>query len=257
MPRQARPKVFLTDEPVLPENVLPPTDGDPDEEQPYNPIPRRPGEGTPPERPNPDTPDPRRETDDEPNPDEFEEDDPNPDDVDGDDEDAENTPVPDIPSTEQPAPQNPSPAGSTALTPPRLGSEYSAPVDASKSPTVTYRSRISVVEAWRYPGQLAGAPLFIDRSWTAWADSDINGSPAGPALRVPVTRSLSGPTPPDGTKLCRVGDYVVRQMVTLYDGVDAEESLDVWAKEAFERLFMPIKSKRKSPSVPNTTHQAA
>jgi len=260
MPRAAArtPKVFLSDDPVLPDDVLPPnlslshepTDGDPSEEQPYNPIPKRPGEGEPERR------DRKRDRpDDEPNPDEPDDTEENPDDVDDDGEDEENTPVPDAPATEQPATPNPSSAGFAATVPPKLGSEYSAPVDApSKSPTVTYRSRISVVEAWRYPGQLAGAPLFIDRSWTAWADSDINGSPSGPALRVPVTRSLSGPTPPDGTKLCRVGDYVVRQMVTLVDGLDAEESLDVWAKEAFERLFMPVSQakKRKASHAPTT-----
>jgi hypothetical protein len=253
MPRQSRPKVFLSDEAVLPDDVLPSrlatpeVAGDPDEEQPYNPIPKRPGEG----------PDPSRR--DEPNPDEPDEDDPNPDDVDGDEEDAENTPVPDAPATEQPANPPQSPAGSTAPTPPRLGSGYSAPVSASSaSPTVTYRSRISVVEAWRYPGQLANAPDFIDRGWTAWADTDLYGSPAGPALKVPVTRSLSGPTPPDNYKMARVGDYVVRQMVTLVDGLDAEESLDVWPKEAFERLFMPISSsKKRKSSVPVSHGQVA
>jgi hypothetical protein len=253
MPR-ARPKVFLSDQPVNPDDVLPSrlaipeTDGDPDEEQPYNPIPKRPGEGPgdPSRRPD----DPNRPVT-EPNPDEFEDDEPNPDDVDGEPEDDENTQAPSHTPGEPASP--PSSAGETALASPRLGSEYMAPVSPPASPmppTVTYRSRISVVEAWRYPGQLAQAPDFIDRGWTAWADSDFNGSPSGPALRVPVSQSLSGPTPPDGTKLCRVGDYVVRQMVTLVDGLEPEESLDVWQKEAFERLFIP--KKRKSTNVTTT-----
>jgi hypothetical protein len=74
MPRAAArtPKVFLSDDPVLPDDVLPPnlslshepTDGDPSEEQPYNPIPKRPGEGEPERR------DRKRDRpDDEPNPD--------------------------------------------------------------------------------------------------------------------------------------------------------------------------------------------
>ena len=95
------------------------------------------------------------------------------------------------------------------------------------------------MEAWRYPGQLATAPGFIDRSWTAWADATIDGKPAGPALKIPITGSFSGPTPPDGAKLCRIGDYVVRQMVSIIDNLE-EEALDVWPKEEFERLFIPV-----------------
>jgi hypothetical protein len=225
MPR-SRPKVFLSDEPILPDDVLPPlhptASGDPETEQPYDPIPKRP-------LPDPD--------EDEPEPDEEVVED---EDVDDDDENGENAPTP-SPSGEPPAAHT---VGATAgIDPPLAGREYSAPVGADLSnppPIITYRSRISVVEAWRYPGQLAKAPDFIDRSWTAWADSDLYGRPAGPALRVPVARSISGPVPPDGTKLCRIGDYVVRQNVTLVEGLDPELTLDVWPKDDFERLFMPV-----------------
>ena len=224
MPRpRIQPKVILSDDPLRPTDVLPhkvtiALDGDPEKEEPYEPIPPR----EPPHRHDPDKPGiPPDEPEEEP-------------DIDGDDGEEENTPSPSQPG------ETPAPAGAAAFT---LGSEYSAPVSAAPSPppTVTYRSRISVVEAWRYPGQLAQAPQFIDRSWTAWAEATIDGKPAGPALRIPVTRSISGPPPIDGTKLCRIGDYVVRQNVTLVDGLEPEEHLDVWPKDDFERLFMPVK----------------
>ena len=212
MPRQARvPQVVLSDDPMIPEDVLPLKAGDPEtppREPPKKP-PEEPGEQPPEE---PDIDDDDGEEEDEPSP----------------------VPTPGVP---------PAAAGVAADQPPLLGSGYSAPVDTAPSqpPTVTYRSRISVVEAWRYPGQLANAPSFIDRAWTAWADGDLYGRPSGPALRIPVTRSISGPPPIDGFKLCRMGDYVVRQNVTLVDGLDPEEQLDVWPKDDFERLFMPVK----------------
>jgi len=232
-----RPKVFLSDEPVRPQDVLPHKvtlafDGDPETEQPYNPIPRRPGEGEPPPDQPPDD-DPRKQLPEEPE-------------IDDEPDEEENAPSP--PDPERPE-DKPAPAGAD-VAPPMLGNEYSAPVSTDlplHPPTVTYRSRISVVEAWRYPGQLAQAPPFIDRAWTAWAEADLYGRSAGPALRVPVTRSLSGPVPPDGTKLCRIGDYVVRQMVTLVDGLEPEEALDVWPKDDFERLFMPVKLRKPDP----------
>lgn len=114
-----------------------------------------------------------------------------------------------------------------------------------------------MVEAWRYPGQLADAPDFIDRSWTAWADGDLYGGPSGPALRIPITSSLSSPVPPDGFKMCRVGDYVVKQMVTLVDGLEPEESLDVWPKDVFERLFMPVAGGKKPREMRKSLADAA
>jgi hypothetical protein len=230
------PKVILSDDPLRPTDVLPhkvtlALDGDPETEQPYNPIPpREPPDKEAPEEPGEQPPE-EPDIDDEPEPDENE------------------------PSPSQPGEPPANPAGASAVTLPVLGREYSASVDSAPTPppTVTYRSRISIAEAWRYPGQLASAPDFIDRVWTAWAEATIDGKPAGPALRIPVTRSISGPIPSDGTKLCRIGDYVVRQMVTLVDGLEAEETLDVWPKDDFERLFMPVK---KRPPDPKWTNHA-
>lgn len=209
MPR--KPTVFLSDEAVIPEDVLPAKAGDPETENPYNPL--GPPKDVPPEPENPPPP-------------------------------LEPEPEPE---------ENPPAAGP----PPKVGSEYSAPVGDPSSPTplVTYRSRISVLQAWRYPGQLSQAPDFIDRSWTAWQDADLQGRPAGPALKVPVTRTISGPTPPDGFKFCRIGDYVVRQNVSLVDGLEPEEHLDVWPKDDFERLFMPVK--QRTPLTQWTDHADA
>ena len=112
MPKPARnPKVFLSDDPVRPEEVLPhkvtlALDGDPETENPYNPIPKRPDE--------PDEPPEEEPFDDEPEP----------------DEDA--PPPKDAPSEKPPAP-----AGVVAPPPPVLGSEYSAPVPTT-NPTPPY-----------------------------------------------------------------------------------------------------------------------
>jgi len=101
---------------------------------------------------------------------------------------------------------------------------------------ITYKSRISILSAWRYPGVLADAPEWIDRSWTSWGEYDLQRKlEAGPALRVP-TSSLASP---QVEKLARIGDYVVRQNVAVaYDW--EETGIDVWTKEEFERLFVPV-----------------
>jgi len=113
----------------------------------------------------------------------------------------------------------------------------SAPPEAPKPKTVdgatTYHSRIAVQEAFQYTGNLTGAPSWIDRNWAAWDDGgQLQGQPAGPALRVPV------PSSPYGEKLCRRGDYVVRQEVTMIEGV-TDVAIEVWPKDEFERLFIP------------------
>jgi hypothetical protein len=91
---------------------------------------------------------------------------------------------------------------------------------------IAYTSRIEVIEAFQYDGNLRDAPDFIDRNWVGWDTT--------PILRVPR------PSNPDGEPaVCRIGDYVVRQSVTLLAGVPAEERLEVWPKADFERLFIP------------------
>lgn len=104
---------------------------------------------------------------------------------------------------------------------------------------IRYESRIRIVEAWQYNGKLAEAPQYVDRSWAAWGEYDEERKlEPGPALRVPI------PNSPTGDKLCRKGDYVVRQEVTLALGVEPDVQLEVWPKDEFERFFLP---KRTDP----------
>jgi hypothetical protein len=102
-----------------------------------------------------------------------------------------------------------------------------------------YLPRIQVMEAWRYQGRLAGAPDFVDRNWASYGDYDeIRNLPPGPALRIPVPRSITRINP-SGIKLARIGDYVVRQAVTLAEGTEPEVIIDVWDGPDFERMFIP------------------
>jgi len=108
-----------------------------------------------------------------------------------------------------------------------------------------YESRITIVDAWQYPGTLSQAPDWIDRNWAAWADYDqIRGMEPGPALRVPTHGEGYRET------LCRVGDFVARQEVKLLADIPGEIKLEVWEKEQFERLFMP------STPIPIEAHAA-
>jgi hypothetical protein len=99
----------------------------------------------------------------------------------------------------------------------------------------TYEHRIRVVEVFHYAGSLRDAPGWISRDWIAYGDYDEKRKlPAGPALLVPTPRT------PTGTTLCRNGDYVVKQEVLLARGLDPDEQIEVWEKDAFERLFIPV-----------------
>lgn len=107
-----------------------------------------------------------------------------------------------------------------------------------------YESRITIIDAYQYPGNVAAAPQWVDRNWVAWADEDmLRQIPAGPALRVPTYYASSGEH-----VICRVGDYVARQEVRLLAGEPGEIKLEVWAKEQFERIFLPIPSKARIES---------
>lgn len=99
--------------------------------------------------------------------------------------------------------------------------------------TTRYESRIRIAEAWQYNGQLATAPGWVDRSWAAWGDADsLRGLEQGPALRVPTVGQVA-------EKVARVGDYVVRQEVTIALGVEPDIQIEVWEKENFEKFFLP------------------
>lgn len=101
--------------------------------------------------------------------------------------------------------------------------------------TVKWESRISIVDAWMYPGNVATAPDWVDRNWVGYAsnhDSVRNIEP-GPCLRVPDDRD------PDAVVIARPGDYVVRQELVLGPGRVLPQ-LEVWEGEQFQRLFMRV-----------------
>jgi hypothetical protein len=105
------------------------------------------------------------------------------------------------------------------------------------SNTTRYESRIRIVEAWQYHGQLAEAPSYVDRGWAAWGDWDEERKiEPGPALRVPMEHGR------ETEKMCRKGDYVVRQEVTIALGIAPDVRIEVWQKEEFEKFFLPTRT---------------
>jgi hypothetical protein len=101
-----------------------------------------------------------------------------------------------------------------------------------QSGEIRYESRIRVLEAFQYPGNVTHAPAWIDRNWVGWGDWDpVRNIEAGPALRVPTARG--------DVAIARPGDYVVKQEVILARGVPADIQVEVWNRDQFERNFIP------------------
>jgi hypothetical protein len=113
---------------------------------------------------------------------------------------------------------------------------------------IRYESRISIVDAFRYPGNLTNAPAWVDRNWVGFGDYDaIRGIDEGPCLRVP------SPADPNEVVLCRIGDYVCRQSVLLDNGRMPELRTEVWAAEQFERLFVGVAKGQPSQNIRGIT----
>jgi hypothetical protein len=107
-----------------------------------------------------------------------------------------------------------------------------ADADFSTPSSVSYTSRIQIIDAWRYPGSLSDAPDWIDRNWAGYGDDDVlRHIPSGPCLRVPSHSS------PAEVVLARVGDFVCRQSVAL-DGGAVEMRTDVWPAEQFMKIWI-------------------
>ena len=137
-------------------------------------------------------------------------------------------------------PDPPLPIGDSVETDPGLSGGAPSVIDGlnarAASPDrgnhVHYESRISIVDAWQYPGSLRDAPDWVDKNWAAYGDYDpIREIEAGPALRVPLPSGV--------TALVRIGDYVARQEVKITRDI-ADVRLEVWAQEQFEKLFYPV-----------------
>jgi hypothetical protein len=100
-------------------------------------------------------------------------------------------------------------------------------------PQQRYESRITIIEAWQYPGPMKDAPEWVDKNWIGWAgDDQLRGIPAGGCLRVPLHGR-------DGdVVLCRIGDYVTQQDVKIDDRT-SDLRIDVWPREHFQKMFIP------------------
>jgi len=106
-----------------------------------------------------------------------------------------------------------------------------------------YEARITIVDAYQYSGSVGDAPVWVDRNWVAYADHDpMRNIEPGPALRVPTYRG--------DDVYCRIGDYVARQEVKLLADQPGEIKIEVWTKEQFERLFIPVKSATSRAEAP-------
>jgi hypothetical protein len=98
-----------------------------------------------------------------------------------------------------------------------------------------YEARITILDAFHYPGNLKGAPEWVDRNWVGYGDDDpLRGITAGPCLRVPKHNVH------EDVVLARIGDYVTRQEVRLAPNVPGDIRVEVWAREQFEKMFLPV-----------------
>ena len=133
--------------------------------------------------------------------------------------------------------------------PPKQAAPYASPNDRpSTGLLASYESRIQILDAWQYWGQLKGAPAWVDRNWVAWGDHDpVREIDPGPALRVPVS---SG-----DNVMCRIGDYVCRQSVTLHPDAPPDIRVEVWDRNQFEKLFIPAPSRQGRYPQPAADHR--
>jgi len=235
--------VVLEDPPRLPDNDVPDRQPMP-ERDPRDPVPQEDPDNPPPTNGDPDEDSSQigdvpesgeeSESDEESEPEaaENEEDDehkthdePEPDD----EEDEDIPPNPDR-SAEDPTIITPSPG---AAPPAALGPSSSVRDVDRPSAGVRYESRIQILDAFQYPGSLKNAPDWVDRNWTAYAaDYDpLREIDPGPCLRVPLSSGLIA--------ICRVGDFVCRQSVTLAPGLPSDVRIEVWDRTQFEKLFVP------------------
>ena len=117
--------------------------------------------------------------------------------------------------------------------------EISPPLPSDR---VRYESRIQIIDAWQYPGNVANAPAWVDRNWIGFGDDDpLRGIEAGPCLRVPSASD------PNEIVLCRIGDYVAQQSVTLSPDASPIIRVEVWSRDQFQKLFLPVRASAPAP----------
>jgi hypothetical protein len=148
-------------------------------------------------------------------------------------------------------PAEPPGTAAASPSPPPISGDLS-PGRLPDGSTITFESRVTVIDAWKYPGSLKDAPDWVDRNWIGWADNR-------PALLVPThPNTLVTSRLPDGSiatnspSIAHPGDYIVRQKVRLAhdvspsrlpDGSIADDQLkiEVWPADDFEKLFIPVR----------------
>jgi len=156
---------------------------------------------------------------------------PNPDDPDGIPETPHEIDFPGDPTPlgQEPGEAAPPPAPPVSVAAPALLPQAHFPSD------VHYEARITIVDAWQYPGFLKSAPEWVDRNWVGFADYDeLRGVEAGPCLRVPNATGT--------VTIARVGDYVARQEVKITKDF-SDIRIEVWGRDQFEKLFYPVDSR--------------
>lgn len=98
-----------------------------------------------------------------------------------------------------------------------------------------YESRIQIIDAYQYHGSVADAPAWVDRNWIGYCDDDpVREIAAGPCLRVPLTGAESS----GDVVLCRDGDYIAQQSVTLAPNSSPIIRIEVWNRDMFHKLFL-------------------
>lgn len=100
--------------------------------------------------------------------------------------------------------------------------------------TARYESRITVLAAWQYPGNVNNAPDWIDRNWIGYETNfdPVRQLDPGPVVRIPLYND------PTRAATVRVGDYVVQQEIKLASGL-SDVRIEAWARDHFEKFFVP------------------
>lgn len=116
--------------------------------------------------------------------------------------------------------------------PQTLDGEIITPSGAVYTPV--YESRITILAAWQYPGNVNAAPAWIDRNWIGYETNydPVRNLEGGPVLRIPSHND------PSSTTSARVGDYVVQQEMKVAPTL-TDIRVEVWRKEDFEKFFIP------------------
>jgi hypothetical protein len=126
---------------------------------------------------------------------------------------------------------------------------------------IRYEGRVRIIEAWCFNGRIQEAPPFVDRNWLAYGShDDERGIPEGPMIQMPNWVHRDGRSTQLPDKICRIGDYVVKQEVLLDAGRESHVKVEVWQRDEFEKVFIPVpveEGEDGAADPPGDTSQAA